>query len=91
MYNNFLKELDRHNIPSPQKAIEDSKFTRWGKKSRYWAIFVNDGYIFGDHVIGLSANYFPRSDNQLSAEELIERTRKIKEAKEFAEKERFNN
>ncbi|GHT96855.1 hypothetical protein FACS1894122_15550 [Alphaproteobacteria bacterium] len=44
--------LQSHGLPFPKEDVTSDKFTRWGKKFRYWAIKFVGGYSFGDFSCG---------------------------------------
>ncbi|GHT99768.1 hypothetical protein FACS1894126_6060 [Alphaproteobacteria bacterium] len=39
--------LQERGLPFPKEDVTSDKFTRWGKKFRYWAIKFVGGYSFG--------------------------------------------
>lgn len=73
----FENALAYYDIPYPPKPIADARFTRWGNNGRYWARKVDNGYIFGDFVVGLSTYWFPDARKRLPYEEYLERKRKL--------------
>jgi len=65
----LLNALTRNNIPYPD-TIRANGFTRWGKKSRYWAVQLNQSdWAFGDFSTGLHAFAFENNQKVHSAQQ----------------------
>ncbi len=58
MDSKFINALSAHNIPLPRGDFRDGEFLRWGKKKRYWATKIPNGYSFGDFISDFSATVF---------------------------------
>jgi putative DNA primase/helicase len=75
--------LSRYGIPFPKRYRKSGKFMRWGERrgsTKYWAIPVGDGYIYGDFSTGLSSYIFP--DKSLTKRENQKRRKAIEELRE---------
>lgn len=83
----FYNALQSHGIPTPESSISESRFTRWGDNSRYWVKPVADGYLFGDFKQGISENWFPRFEKNLSHKEIIARQKQRDDEQKKAEAE----
>lgn len=81
------KGLGQFGIPSPDKHAGHDKMVRWGNSARYWAKAVNDGFVFGDWVEGISESIFSEVDKQYSKEEWAKRKVEIDKARKEAELE----
>jgi len=69
--NILYKALNAHNIPTPDRWLDNGGFTRWGKNSRYWATRLgNDGWCFGDWSTGARHYAFADADRRPSQAEL---------------------
>lgn len=82
--------LNKYHIEHPRKKFTTTTgFMRWGKNNRYWATETGDGYTFGDYVTGLKDSIFPKAENSLSFQEVLQRKKAIQEAQSKAEQQRL--
>lgn len=85
--NLLYRGLAEHGIPLPNKTPDGTRFVRWGKNHRYWAIELNDnGYAFGDWTIPKDCHCV--FDNNAQATSAHERRDIMKRLQQEREKER---
>lgn len=66
----LFNALNAHNIPTPNRKLDNGGFTRWGKNSRYWATRLgNGGWCFGDWTNGVQHYAFPDTNRRISRAE----------------------
>ncbi|GHU19169.1 alkaline-shock protein [Alphaproteobacteria bacterium] len=76
--------LQSRGIPSPKEEVTSDKFTRWGKKFRYWAIQFVGGYSFGDFSSGEHWEAFEENyDREKCKNEIRTIQKKMSEEKKF--------
>lgn len=63
-FSSYEEAMQFLGMPLPTQKLSHSKFVRWGRNSRYWAILVGDGVCFGDHG-GEKSSWFPKGNNKL--------------------------
>lgn len=83
----FENALAYYGIPYSPKQLVNGKFIRWGKNDRYWARKIENGYLFGDYVAGLSTCWFPDARERLPYDEYLARKRKVIEQQIEQEKQ----
>ena len=86
--NLLYNALAKHGIEEPP-YYNSNDFMRWGKNNRFWAKELEDGYIFGDFVDGISSNVFSKTEKPLSEIEKKERKERIDKATKETEAEQL--
>ncbi|GHT94596.1 alkaline-shock protein [Alphaproteobacteria bacterium] len=76
--------LQERGLPFPKEDVTSDKFTRWGKKFRYWAIKFVGGYSFGDFSCGEHWEAFEENyDREKCKNEIRSIQKKMNEDKKF--------
>jgi hypothetical protein len=82
------EEATKRGFDRPPRSLSNGEILRWGKKSKYYAMSVGDGYCYGDWTTGDQYLWFPDNEENLAPWDKEARIEKIRLARKKLEGEK---